>query len=71
MSFRISVSGAAADAVRPTVPGLVSDLVASGITAQDPEPGWTECRAVTCGPRWPSATSHTMVMPSVRTCCPA
>ncbi|HZW42400.1 MAG TPA: glucose-6-phosphate isomerase, partial [Agromyces sp.] len=35
MSFRISVSGDAADAVRRTVPGLVADLVASGITAQD------------------------------------
>ncbi len=35
MSFRISVSGAAADAVRRTVPQLVADLVASGITAQD------------------------------------
>ncbi|GAA1817082.1 glucose-6-phosphate isomerase [Agromyces neolithicus] len=59
MSFRISVSGAAADAVRRTVPGLVSDLVASGITAQDaalwgPEAeaesakrlGWTEAVAV-------------------------
>ncbi|HEU0183095.1 MAG TPA: glucose-6-phosphate isomerase, partial [Agromyces mariniharenae] len=59
MSFRISVSGAAADAVRRTVPGLVSDLVASGITAQDPELwgpaaeeeaskrlGWTEAVAI-------------------------
>ena len=36
MSFRISVSGAAADAVRSTVPILVADLVASGITALDP-----------------------------------
>ena len=36
MSIRISVSGAAADAVRRAVPGLVSDLTASGITAQDP-----------------------------------
>ncbi|MDJ0322759.1 glucose-6-phosphate isomerase [Cryobacterium sp. PH31-AA6] len=36
MSFRISVSGAAADAVRSTVPTLVTDLVASGITALDP-----------------------------------
>ncbi|MBG6214051.1 glucose-6-phosphate isomerase [Cryobacterium sp. CAN_C3] len=36
MSFRISVSGAAADAVRATVPTLVTDLVASGITALDP-----------------------------------
>ncbi|MBC7443350.1 MAG: glucose-6-phosphate isomerase [Ramlibacter sp.] len=36
MSFRISVSGAAADAVRATVPTLVADLVASGITALDP-----------------------------------
>ncbi|TFD76667.1 glucose-6-phosphate isomerase [Cryobacterium fucosi] len=36
MSFRISVSGAAADAVRSTVPTLVADLVASGITALDP-----------------------------------
>ena len=59
MSFRISVSGDAADAVRRTVPGLVADLVASGITAQDaalwgPEAeaesekrlGWTEAVAV-------------------------
>ena len=36
MSFRISVSGAAADAVRSTVPTLVADMVASGITALDP-----------------------------------
>ena len=59
MSFRISVSGAAADAVRATVPTLVTDLVASGITAQDPalwgpeveaeaalRLGWTESVAV-------------------------
>jgi glucose-6-phosphate isomerase len=59
MSFRISVSGAAADAVRRTVPTLVADLVASGITAQDAELwgpgaeaeaskrlGWTEAVAV-------------------------
>ena len=59
MSFRISVSGAAADAVRRTVPTLVADLVASGITAQDPalwgpdaeaeasrRLGWTEAVAV-------------------------
>ena len=36
MSFQISVSGAAADAVRSTVPTLVADLVASGITSLDP-----------------------------------
>ena len=36
MSFRISVSGAAANAVRATVPALVTDRVASGITALDP-----------------------------------
>jgi glucose-6-phosphate isomerase len=36
MIFRISVSGAAADAVRATVPSLVTDLVASGITALEP-----------------------------------
>ena len=36
MSFRIAVTGAAADAARRTVPTLVSDLVASGITALDP-----------------------------------
>jgi len=36
VSFRISVSGAAAEAVRSTVPTLVADLVASGITALDP-----------------------------------
>lgn len=59
MSFRISVSGAAAEAVRTTVPGLVADLVASGITAQDPSLwgpeaeaeaakrlGWTEAVAI-------------------------
>jgi glucose-6-phosphate isomerase len=59
MSFRISVSGPAADAVRRTVPSLVADLVASGITAQDaalwgPDAeaeaakrlGWTEAVAV-------------------------
>ncbi len=59
MSFRISVTGAAADAVRRTVPGLVADLVASGITAQDPalwgpeaeaeaqkRLGWTEAVAI-------------------------
>ncbi len=59
MSFRISVSGAAADAVRATVPTLVTDLVASGITALDPalwgpeaeaeaalRLGWTESVAV-------------------------
>lgn len=36
MSFRISVSGSAADAVRRVVPTLVDDLVASGITALEP-----------------------------------
>ena len=36
MSFRISVSGAAANAVRATVPALVTDRVASGITDLDP-----------------------------------
>jgi glucose-6-phosphate isomerase len=59
MSFRISVSGAAADAVRRTVPTLVADLVASGITAQDAalwgpaaeaeaanRLGWTEAVAI-------------------------
>ncbi|MEO6200063.1 MAG: glucose-6-phosphate isomerase [Cryobacterium sp.] len=59
MSFRISVSGAAADAVRAAVPTLVADLVASGITALDPalwgpeaaeeaskRLGWTESVAV-------------------------
>ncbi|WP_395243073.1 glucose-6-phosphate isomerase [Agromyces sp. MMS24-K17] len=59
MSFRISVSGAAADAVRRVVPQLVADRVASGITGQDPELwgpaaeeeagkrlGWTEAVAV-------------------------
>ena len=59
MSFRISVSGAAAEAVRATVPTLITDLVASGITAQDPalwgpaveaeaalRLGWTESVAV-------------------------
>jgi glucose-6-phosphate isomerase len=59
MSFRISVSGAAADAVRRTVPALVADYVASGITGQDAalwgpaaeeeaakRLGWTEAVAV-------------------------
>ncbi len=59
MSFRISVSGASAAAVRAAVPTLVNDLVASGITALDPELwgteaeeeasnrlGWTESVAV-------------------------
>ncbi|KZE94128.1 Glucose-6-phosphate isomerase [Agromyces sp. NDB4Y10] len=59
MSFRISVSGAAADAVRRVVPELVADRVASRITALDatlwgPEAedeaskrlGWTEAVAV-------------------------
>ncbi|GAA4366969.1 glucose-6-phosphate isomerase [Agromyces bauzanensis] len=59
MSFRISVSGAAADAVRRVVPQLVADLVASGITGQDASLwgpaaeeesakrlGWTEAVAV-------------------------
>ncbi|TFD45643.1 glucose-6-phosphate isomerase [Cryobacterium frigoriphilum] len=59
MSFRISVSGAAADAVRSAVPTLVDDLVASGITALDPalwgpdaqseaavRLGWTESVAI-------------------------
>ncbi len=36
MSVKIAVSGAAAEAVDRVVPQLVSDLVASGITAQDP-----------------------------------
>jgi glucose-6-phosphate isomerase len=36
MSFRISVSGAAAEAVRTAVPALVDDHVASGITAREP-----------------------------------
>jgi len=59
MNFRISVSGAAADAVRATVPTLVTDLVASGVSALNsslwgPEAeaeaalrlGWTESIAV-------------------------
>ncbi|GAA3867278.1 glucose-6-phosphate isomerase [Leifsonia kafniensis] len=59
MSFRISVSGAAADAVRTAVPVLVDDLVASSITALDPalwgaaaedeaskRLGWTESVAI-------------------------
>ncbi len=36
MTFRISVSGAAAEAVRTAVPTLVSDRVASGLAALDP-----------------------------------
>ncbi|UOE45168.1 glucose-6-phosphate isomerase [Agromyces larvae] len=59
MSFRISVGGAAADAVRAAVPQLVADRIASGITAQDgalwgpaaedeasKRLGWTEAVAV-------------------------
>ncbi|MFT2816290.1 glucose-6-phosphate isomerase [Leifsonia sp. A12D58] len=59
MSFRIAVTGAAAEAVRTTVPTLVDDLVASGITALDPalwgpeaedeaskRLGWTESVAI-------------------------
>ena len=59
MSFKIHVSGDAEAAVRSTVPGLVNDLVASGITAQDPalwgpdaeaeagiRLGWTEAVAI-------------------------
>ena len=59
MSFRISVSGGAAEAVRTAVPILVDDLVASSITALDPalwgpeaedeaskRLGWTESVAV-------------------------
>ena len=36
MSFHVSVSGAAAEAVRTVVPTLVADLVASGIRSLDP-----------------------------------
>jgi len=36
VSFHVSVSGAAAEAVRTVVPTLVADLVASGITSLDP-----------------------------------
>jgi len=36
VSFQISVSGAAAEAVRTVVPTLVADLIASGITSLDP-----------------------------------
>ncbi|MET3567889.1 MULTISPECIES: glucose-6-phosphate isomerase [unclassified Leifsonia] len=59
MTFRIHVTGAAADAVRTVVPQLVADKVASGITAQDPalwgpaaeaeaskRLGWTEAVAI-------------------------
>jgi len=59
MSFRIGVSGSAADAVRRVVPTLVEDLVASGITSLDPSLwgpdaeaeaakrlGWTESVAI-------------------------
>lgn len=37
MSFKIQVSGAAAEAVATAVPTLVADLVASGITGQNPD----------------------------------
>ncbi|HWD63099.1 MAG TPA: glucose-6-phosphate isomerase [Humibacter sp.] len=59
MSFKIHVSGAAQAAVTQNVPSLVKDLVASGITAQDPalwgpdaeaeagiRLGWTEAVAI-------------------------
>ncbi|WP_394552175.1 glucose-6-phosphate isomerase [Agromyces sp. MMS24-JH15] len=59
MSFRVSVSGDAADAVRRVLPTLVADRVASGITALDPalwgpaaedeaskRLGWTEAVSV-------------------------
>jgi len=59
VTFAITASGDAADAVDRVVPALVADLVASGITAQDPalwgpdaEPeaaerlGWTEAVAI-------------------------
>lgn len=59
MSFRIKLSGAAEDAVNRHVPQLVADLVASGITAQNPtlwgkaaeaesaiRLGWTESVAI-------------------------
>ncbi|MFD4420035.1 glucose-6-phosphate isomerase [Agromyces sp. NPDC058484] len=59
MSFRVSVGGAAAEAVRRTVPTLVADYVASAITGQDEalwgpaseeeaakRLGWTEAVAV-------------------------
>ncbi|QPZ39941.1 glucose-6-phosphate isomerase [Paramicrobacterium chengjingii] len=59
MSFEIHVSGAAEQAVRSVVPTLVEDLVASGITEQNPtlwgptaeeesakRLGWTEAVAV-------------------------
>lgn len=62
MSFDIAVSGAAAAAVSRVVPQLVSDLVASRITAQDPSLwgdaaeaesakrlGWTEAVVVSEG----------------------
>ncbi|TQL48031.1 glucose-6-phosphate isomerase [Homoserinimonas aerilata] len=62
MSFDITVSGAAAEAVDRIVPQLVSDLVASRITAQDPSLwgaaaedeaskrlGWTEAVVVSEG----------------------
>ncbi|GAA1444469.1 glucose-6-phosphate isomerase [Leifsonia poae] len=59
MSFKIHVTGAAEEAVKTVVPQLVADLVASGITAQDPalwgpdaeaeaskRLGWTEAVAI-------------------------
>jgi glucose-6-phosphate isomerase len=36
VSFKIHVTGAAEEAVASAVPQLVTDLVASGVTAQDP-----------------------------------
>ena len=59
MSFKVHVSGAAEKAVKAALPQLVADLVASGITAQDPalwgpdaeaesskRLGWTESVAI-------------------------
>jgi glucose-6-phosphate isomerase len=37
VSFKIQVSGAAAEAVATAVPALVADMVASGITGQNPD----------------------------------
>ncbi|PXA67657.1 glucose-6-phosphate isomerase [Cryobacterium arcticum] len=45
MSFKISVSGAAAEAVRAALPTLVDDLVASGITSLDPALWGSEAEA--------------------------
>ncbi|MCT9001178.1 glucose-6-phosphate isomerase [Microbacterium memoriense] len=58
MSFEIHVSGHVKDVVAATLPGLVTDLVASGITAEDPDL-WGPDAAAEAGRRlgWVQAVS--------------